>query len=57
MKNVTLITTILGLILLGCEDKKSDDEVASLHNTALIVLENLGIRVLLSEARGIYSQG
>ena len=25
MKNVTLITTILGLILIGCEDKKSDD--------------------------------
>lgn len=35
----------------------SDDEVVSLHNTALNVLENLGIRVLLSEARGIYSKG
>ena len=35
----------------------SDDEVASLHNTALTVLENLGIRVLLPEARVIYSNG
>ena len=25
MKQVTLMTTILGLILIGCEDKKSDD--------------------------------
>ena len=25
MKHVTLMATILGLILIGCEDKKSDD--------------------------------
>ena len=35
----------------------SDDEVVSLHNTALNVLENLGIRVLLPEGRRIYSDG
>lgn len=32
----------------------SDDEIASMHDTALRVLENLGIRVLLDEARAIF---
>lgn len=32
----------------------SDDEIAAMHDTALRVLENLGIRVLLDEARQIF---
>ena len=32
----------------------SDDEVENLHNTSLKVLKDLGIRVLLPEARKIY---
>lgn len=35
----------------------SDDEVANLHNTALRVLEELGIKVLLPEAREIFAKG
>lgn len=33
----------------------SEDEVQNIHNTALRVLEDLGIRVLLPEARRIYA--
>jgi trimethylamine--corrinoid protein Co-methyltransferase len=32
----------------------SNDEIAAMHDTALRVLENLGIRILLDEARGIF---
>lgn len=32
----------------------SDDEIAAMHETALRVLEDLGIRVLLDEARAIF---
>jgi trimethylamine--corrinoid protein Co-methyltransferase len=32
----------------------SDDEIAAMHDTALRVLENLGIRVLLDEARTLF---
>ncbi|MEZ5753863.1 MAG: trimethylamine methyltransferase family protein [Paracoccaceae bacterium] len=35
----------------------SDDEVAAIHDTALRVLEELGIRVLLDEARAILRAG
>ncbi|THD84224.1 trimethylamine methyltransferase [Aliigemmobacter aestuarii] len=35
----------------------SEDEVAAMHDTALRVLENLGIRVLLDEARALYRAG
>jgi len=35
----------------------SNDEVENLHNTSLKVLKNLGIRVLLPEARKIYLNG
>ena len=35
----------------------SNDEVENLHNTSLKVLKNLGIRVLLPEARKIYQNG
>lgn len=34
----------------------SDDEVAAIHETALRVLEELGIKVLLPEARRIYRE-
>lgn len=34
----------------------SDDEVNSIHNTALRVLEDLGIKVLLPQAREIYAR-
>jgi len=33
----------------------SDDAIAALHDTALRVLETLGLRVLLAEARGLYA--
>lgn len=33
----------------------SDDEIAAMHNSALRVLEDLGIRVLLDEARATFS--
>lgn len=33
----------------------SDDEIAAIHDTALRVLEDLGMRVLLPEARDIYA--
>ncbi len=33
----------------------SDDEIAAIHDTALRVLEDLGMRVLLPEARQIYA--
>ena len=33
----------------------SDDEIAAIHETALRVLENLGIKVLLPEARRYYA--
>lgn len=32
----------------------SDDEIAAMHDTALKVLENLGLRILLPEARAIF---
>lgn len=32
----------------------SEDEIAAMHDTALQVLENLGIRILLDEARAIF---
>ncbi|SFI31778.1 trimethylamine methyltransferase family protein [Jannaschia pohangensis] len=35
----------------------SDDEIAAMHDTALRILEELGIKVLLPEARKIYAQG
>ncbi len=35
----------------------SDDEVASIHETALRVLEELGIKVLLPEAQKVYESG
>ncbi len=35
----------------------SDDEVANMHASALSILEDLGMRVLLPEARKIYAQG
>ena len=35
----------------------SDDEVANIHNTALRVLEELGVKVLLPEARKVYASG
>lgn len=34
----------------------SSDEIANIHETALRVLENLGIKVLLPEARRLYAQ-
>ena len=34
----------------------SDDQVAAIHETALRVLEELGIKVLLPEARAIYAR-
>ncbi|MDX8524596.1 trimethylamine methyltransferase family protein [Mesorhizobium sp. MSK_1335] len=34
----------------------SDDQVAAIHDTALRVLEELGIKVLLPEARAIYAK-
>lgn len=34
----------------------SEDEIAAIHDTALRVLEDLGIRVLLAEARTIFRQ-
>lgn len=34
----------------------SDDEIANIHNTALRVIEELGIKVLLPEARDIFRQ-
>ena len=38
-------------------DVFSADEIASMHDTALKTLEDLGIRVLLPEAREIFSTG
>ncbi len=35
----------------------SDDEAANMHDAALRVLEDLGMKVLLPEARAIYAQG
>jgi len=35
----------------------SEDEIASMHDTALRTIEELGIKVLLPEARKIYAQG
>jgi trimethylamine--corrinoid protein Co-methyltransferase len=35
----------------------SDDEIASIHSTALRILEDLGVKVLLPEARRILAQG
>ncbi|MEL6239848.1 MAG: trimethylamine methyltransferase family protein [Pseudomonadota bacterium] len=35
----------------------SDDEIASMHEASLRTLEELGIKVLLSEARRLYRQG
>ncbi|TGQ23927.1 trimethylamine methyltransferase family protein, partial [Mesorhizobium sp. M00.F.Ca.ET.216.01.1.1] len=34
----------------------SEDQVAAIHDTALRVLEELGIKVLLPEARAIYAK-
>ncbi|TGT69906.1 trimethylamine methyltransferase family protein, partial [Mesorhizobium sp. M8A.F.Ca.ET.161.01.1.1] len=34
----------------------SDDQVAAIHDTALRVLEELGIKVLLREARAIFAR-
>ncbi|WP_342078229.1 trimethylamine methyltransferase family protein [Yoonia sp. SS1-5] len=34
----------------------SEDEIMSIHNTALRVLEDLGIKILLPEARDIFAQ-
>lgn len=34
----------------------SADEIAAMHDTALRVLEDLGIRILLDEARGLFRQ-
>ena len=34
----------------------SDDEVAAIHNTALRVLEELGMKILLPEAREIFAK-
>ncbi|MDC1522386.1 trimethylamine methyltransferase family protein, partial [Planktomarina temperata] len=34
----------------------SDDEIANIHNTALRVIEELGIKVLLPEARNIFQK-
>lgn len=34
----------------------SDDEIAAMHDTALRVLEDLGLRVLLDEAHAIFRQ-
>lgn len=34
----------------------SDDEVGAIHDSALRVLEELGLRILLDEARGIFAQ-
>lgn len=34
----------------------SDDEVAALHDAALDVLESLGMRILLPEARALFWQ-
>jgi trimethylamine--corrinoid protein Co-methyltransferase len=39
---------------LGPQDDFSADEIAAMHDTALRVLENLGIRILLDEARAIF---
>lgn len=36
------------------QDDFSGDEIAAMHDTALRVLENLGIRILLDEARAIW---
>lgn len=35
----------------------SEDEIAAMHDTALRVLEDLGIRILLNEARAIFRTG
>ena len=35
----------------------SDDQVAAIHDAALTVLENQGMRVLLPEARQTYARG
>ncbi|MEL7082782.1 MAG: trimethylamine methyltransferase family protein, partial [Pseudomonadota bacterium] len=35
----------------------SDDEIASMHEASLRTLEELGVKVLLSEARRLYRQG
>lgn len=35
----------------------SDDEIENMHHTALRILEELGVRVLLPEARKLYAQG
>jgi trimethylamine--corrinoid protein Co-methyltransferase len=35
----------------------SDDEAANMHETALRMLEELGMRVLLPEARDIFAAG
>ena len=35
----------------------SEDEIAAMHDTALRVLEDLGIRILLDEARAIFRTG
>jgi len=35
----------------------SDDEIANMHDTALRIIEELGIKVLLPEARKIFAQG
>lgn len=32
----------------------SDDEIANIHNTALRIIEELGIKILLPEAREIF---
>ncbi|MGB0411670.1 MAG: trimethylamine methyltransferase family protein, partial [Pikeienuella sp.] len=34
----------------------SDDEIASIHETALRVLEELGVKILLPEAREIFAK-
>lgn len=39
---------------LGPQEGFSVDEIAAMHETALRVLENLGIRILLDEARAIF---
>ena len=38
-------------------DVFSADEIANMHDTALRALEDLGVRVLLPEARDIFRQG
>ncbi len=42
---------------LGPQEEFSADQVAAMHETALRVLEDLGVRVLLDEARALFRAG